>query len=88
MRWLDAGLFTKVVPSAASIEAVPMRDAPGYWITGGFRLLLYKDAHGAVGQDMIRTAGNTLLWERDGVVYRLETTLPRDDALRIAASLP
>ncbi len=85
---LDAGLFTKVVPSAASIEAVPVRDAPGYWIAGGIRLFLYRDVSGAVVQDTIRTAGNTLLWERNGVVYRLETTLSRDEALRIAASIP
>ncbi len=85
---LDAGLFTKVVPSAASIEAVQVGDIPGYWIAGGIRLFLYKDASGAVVQDTVRTAGNTLLWERNGVVYRMETTLSRDDALRIAASIP
>ena len=85
---LDAGLVTTGLPSAAGIEAVPVRDAPGYWIAGGIRLFLYKDASGAVVQDTIRTAGNTLLWERNGVVYRMETTLSRDDALRIAASIP
>jgi len=85
---LDAGLFTKGIPSAASIEMVQVGDIPGYWIAGGIRLFLYKDASGAVVQDTIRTAGNTLLWERDGVVYRLETTLSRDEALRVAASLP
>jgi len=85
---LDAGLFTKGVPSAGALEAVQVRDASGYWIAGGLRLFLYRDAGGAVVQDMIRTAGNTLLWERDGVVYRIETTLSRDEAVRIAASIP
>jgi hypothetical protein len=35
-----------------------------------------------------RAAANTLLWLRDGVVYRLETRLPLDETLRIAASIP
>lgn len=85
---LDAGLFTKGIPSASGLEAVQVRGASGYWIAGGLRLFLYRDASGTIREDTIRTAGNTLLWERDGVVYRMETTLSRDDALRVAASLP
>lgn len=85
---LDAGLFTKGVSSAGALESVQVGNAPGYWIAGGLRLFLYRDASGAIVQDTIRTAGNTLLWERDGVVYRIETTLSRDEALRVAASIP
>jgi len=85
---LDAGLFTKGVPSATTLATVQIGDVPGYWIAGGLRLFLYRDASGTIVQDTIRTAGNTLLWERDGVIYRIETTLPRDEALRVATSIP
>ena len=34
-----------------------------------------------------RLAGNTLLWERDGITYRLEAALARDDAIAVAVSL-
>jgi hypothetical protein len=35
-----------------------------------------------------RAAANTLLWVRDGVVYRLETRLPLAATRRIAESIP
>ena len=31
--------------------------------------------------------GNVLLWEQDGVTYRLETELPLDEAIKVAESL-
>lgn len=85
---LDAGLFVKAVPPGTQIEPVQVRGAQGYWIAGGLRTFLYKDANGTVVQDTVRVAGNTLLWERDGIVYRMETSLSRDEALGIAATVP
>ena len=37
--------------------------------------------------DTARLAANTLLWERDGVTYRLESALDRDAALALARQL-
>jgi hypothetical protein len=34
-----------------------------------------------------RIAGNTLLWEQGGIVYRLESSLPKADAVRIAETV-
>ena len=47
----------------------------------------YLDADGEPQPDTARLAANTLLWERDGVTYRLESALDRDAALAIARQL-
>jgi hypothetical protein len=84
---IQAGLFQKGVPSGSRVEPVLIDGVQGYWIEGGLRAFGYTDANGVVQFEETRGAGNTLLWERDGVVYRLECSLPQADAVRIAASL-
>jgi hypothetical protein len=84
---IDAGLFQKGVGPSTKVEPVTVRGAQGYWITGGLRAFAYTDANGAFQFEEIRSAGNTLLWQENGIVYRIETSLPQPDALRIASSL-
>ncbi len=84
---IQSGLFQKGVPSGSRVEPVLIDGVQGYWIEGGLRTFGYTDANGVVQFEETRGAGNTLLWERDGVVYRLESSLPQADAVRIAASL-
>lgn len=84
---IQAGLFQKGVPSGSSVEPVMVNGAQGYWIAGGLRYFGYTDASGVVRFEESRIAGNTLLWEQGGIVYRLESSLPKDAALRIATSV-
>jgi len=49
-------------------------------------LFFYRDASGIIQTETLRLAGNTLIWEQDGVTFRLEAQVSREDALRIAAS--
>ena len=37
--------------------------------------------------DEIRLAGNVLIWEHDGITFRLETTADQATATRIATSM-
>ena len=37
-------------------------------------------------QDTLRLAGNTLVWEQDGVTMRLEAQVTKEQALRIAGT--
>lgn len=85
---LGGGLFQKGVPASSRIEPVTINGVPGYWIEGGLRAFAYQDASGTVQFEQTRIAGNTLLWEQNGIVYRLESLLPKDDALRVAARIP
>jgi len=84
---IEAGFFGKGVPPGSRVEPATINGAPGYWIEGGLRFFVYRDVNGVTQTETTRVAGNTLLWERDGVVYRLESSLPREAAIRIAESV-
>jgi hypothetical protein len=58
-----------------------------YWLTG-LRIVQYYDVDGAVLQGSVRaTDVNTLLWNENGRVFRIEGDLTKDDAIAIADSL-
>lgn len=53
------------------------------WVQGPYLVQLSSGAH-----EFRRTVeGNTLIWEKDGITYRLETDLSLEEALKIAESL-
>jgi hypothetical protein len=71
------------------LEAVTVGGEPGFWISGAphtYFVVCYDG--GKCRQERYRLAGNVLIWEQDGVTLRLESALPREDALAIAESLP
>jgi hypothetical protein len=84
---LDETLFQKGVPPNARLEEVRVGGGRGYWISGAPHSFFYRDAAGNVQQERSRLAGNTLLWEQNGLTLRLESGLDRDNAIRIAESL-
>jgi hypothetical protein len=53
-----------------------------YWVTGEHELVLYGDD----GPTRILVRGHVLLWGDDETTFRLETNLPRSDAVGIASS--
>jgi hypothetical protein len=84
----DDGLAHKLVSSGlARIEPVTVDGAPGYWISGEPHWFWYLDATGQVIEDGRRFVGDTLVWERDGILYRIEGEITRAQALEIAESM-
>jgi hypothetical protein len=75
-------LLKKAAGSGTGTEWVELApDLYGLWITGRPHVVFFPDAPP-------RLAGNVLLWERDGVTFRLEgPTLTRDRALELAREL-
>jgi hypothetical protein len=71
----------------AQLDEVTVNGARGYWIEGPPHLFYYRDATGQVREDTARLVGNVLLWEQAGLTLRLESSLARAQALRIAASV-
>jgi hypothetical protein len=47
----------------------------------------YVDAEGRTLTDTVRLAGDVLLWESDGITYRIESALPLERVLEIASSM-
>ncbi|HVM18297.1 MAG TPA: hypothetical protein VM290_12005 [Gaiellaceae bacterium] len=77
-----------VGPSSDAVEVDVGRGARGIWIEGAPHVLLFRDANGEVREETRRLAGDVLLWERDGVTYRLEGALGgREAAVRLARDL-
>lgn len=84
----DEEIFKKVIATGTAVERIDVNGAPGYWIAGEPHALFYIDERGHFTEDLARLAGNTLAWERDGVVYRLESALGKQRSLEIARSIP
>jgi len=78
--------FGKIIRPGTTVEPVSVDGASGYWIVGEPHDLLYR-VPGADLWDPVRLAGNVLIWERDGLTFRLETSADKATALRIAASM-
>ena len=80
----------KGLPTGGSSTAEPVDgigDGEAYWLEGE-RIVQYYGLEGNVISQSVRvTAANTLVWDQDGFVYRIEGNVPQDEAVRIAHSM-
>lgn len=83
---VDEALFGKVAGGGTRIEDVSVNGGRGFWLDGAPHQFFYRDETGNIVTETLRLAGNTLLWEQDGVTFRLEAQVTREDAIRMAAS--
>jgi hypothetical protein len=72
------GFAEKTLEPGTAIERVAVGESEGMWIEGEHALSIAGD---------VRPAGSALLWERDGVTYRIESRLGRAEAVAVAESL-
>jgi hypothetical protein len=70
----------KFVDARAPVVAVDVNGAPGLFIAG-------KHAVDLPDEFKPRAAGNTVVWVRHGITYRLESALGQKAALRLARSV-
>jgi len=84
---VEQPLLEKRLGPNASLELVTVGGAPGYWFEGGQHALIYLGPDGSGREDTTRLASNTLLWSRDGVVFRMESSLDRESAVELASHL-
>lgn len=84
---LNQGFISKGLPPGTTVEQVEVAGAPGIWVSEELHLFFYTDPTGAVVNEDLRLAGNTLLWQSGGLTLRLEGRLPLEEMLRIAESL-
>lgn len=79
--------FQKTLGSGGTIEEVNVGGHVGYWITGEPHDFFFVDADGNQYFDTLRLAGNTLIFDDNGTLVRIEGEMTRDEAIRIGASL-
>jgi hypothetical protein len=83
---VDEVIFKKVA-AGTHIASVRIDGQPGFFLSGNPHEFSYFDRTGEYRQEIIRLAGNTLLWERGTVTLRLEADIDRDEAVEIARSV-
>lgn len=76
-----------ILEVGATITGVKIGGEAGYWIEGPPHVVRYRGPAGEERTEMTRLVGDTLVWERDGVLYRIESGLGRDATIRIAESI-
>jgi hypothetical protein len=85
---VDDGLASKLADAKlATVESVEVDGAPGVWISGQPHVFWYFDPSGAAIEDSRRLVGDTLAWERDGILYRIEGAIDLERALAVATSM-
>jgi hypothetical protein len=80
------GVFDKKAGRRTSVEQVRVDGAPGIWLGGAKHQFSFLDGEGTTRTYETRLAGNTLVWERDGLTLRLEGDLSKPAAIRLARS--
>jgi hypothetical protein len=81
-------LYGKIVSGGTTISETRVKGQRALWLTGAPHLLVYLDSDNRIRLESERVVNlNTLAWESGGVTYRLETTMGKEDANRIAESL-
>jgi hypothetical protein len=80
----DDELVLKSVNSFENVVPAVVDGQRAEWIPTAHELQLTT----ADGSKTFSVGGNVLIWERNGVTYRLETALGFDDAIALAESIP
>lgn len=81
----DAAIFGKMAPPGTTIETFVIDGEPAIWLEGELHEFFVLVGDEPVA-DTARLATNTLLWQRGDVLFRLEATISRAEAERIARS--
>jgi len=78
----------KTAGPGTRIERVTVDGTDGIWLEGQpHEVFVQPSGGGSAYPDRVRLAGNTLLWYRNGVTYRLEANVSKARALQIAGTL-
>ena len=76
----------KIISSGTTVEPVRIGDG-GYWIEGDPHTYFYISPEGEHVEEGRRWVGDALIWQDGEMTYRIETSLGKDAAIRIAESL-
>jgi hypothetical protein len=84
---MDEGLVRKLLGPGTTIDAVAIGGRPGWWITGAPHEIIIIRPDTTAGVLSAALVGDTLVFNRDGTLYRLESALGREATIAIAASM-
>lgn len=84
---VEEGYFAKAIGANTTVERVQVGGRGGFWVSGDPHVFFWEGPDGFV-DDPRRWVGDVLLWSDGPITYRLEASLGRDAAVRIAETLP
>ncbi len=79
--------FGKMLGPGTTLETVSVNGHAGWWISGQPNAFVLTDADGNPYTETLRLATNTLIFDDNGTIVRIEGDMTKDMALQIAASL-
>jgi hypothetical protein len=80
-------LVKMVTGGMGDIHGVQINGNAGFWVTGETTLVINQDPSATFTGSTRRPSADVLIWEQDDLSFRLEASIPLDDARRIAESL-
>jgi hypothetical protein len=80
-------LIKGLLSDDVALAKVDVNGADGYWIAGVTQLTILEDPSIAWDELTSRPSGNVLIWQENGVAYRMESALSMHAALEIARSM-
>ena len=84
---LEEEFFSKVVEGGTTVDQVEVDGVKAFWLAGAPHVLMFETGRRDLVEDPPRLTGNVLIWERNGITYRLESGLNLAESLAIAESL-
>ena len=84
---VDADYYQKVTSTGTVVEPVRVADHAAYWLAGRPHFFFYVDPDGRTVDDTRRWVGDTLIFEADGITFRIESALGRDATIALAEGL-
>jgi hypothetical protein len=79
--------FQKMIGPGTTVSPVMVGDVAGWWISGEPHEIVYLDPRGEIIPDTRRVVGDTLLWTRGDMTFRMETSLDRGAAIDLAETI-
>jgi hypothetical protein len=80
-------IVKRVMMGSGSMIAARIDSVTGFWVTGSTELIIAQDPSAGFPESAGRPSANVLIWEQDGMDYRLELDTHMSDAISIAESL-
>ena len=80
-------LFQKVLGPQSTLTPVAVNGENGWWISGAVHEFMYLDPSGDVVSESRRVVGDSLIWTRGDMTFRMETSLGRAAAIALAETI-
>jgi hypothetical protein len=84
---VDEQVWEKMLFDGTTVTHTLVGGQKALWVAGGEHTFFYRDASGRQVDSSLRLVGDTLIWQRDGLVLRVEGAPGLESATTIADSL-